>query len=282
MIISYELNINIIWNRLTEMTEFNDPDNWFEIHRIDNYLYTIRERLDLIEPRFLTKYINNYLIIGEHTAALIDTGTGIHKISAIINKLIADRQLIIINTHNHFDHVLSNHEFSEVYIHKLDYREIADIIDVSYLEDREIESYARFNYKIPNCKIMNILEGGEIFDLGNITIEILHTPGHTPGSICLLSSENHLFTGDVIHYGSMYLPHNYENYDKLLVELKSKIGNKTRLFPGHENYNVGIELIDQFNEVFGKIERAESHYNKFLDANVIEFDKFSIIIEHKE
>ena len=218
----------------------------------------------------------------EHTAALIDTGTGIHNISTIIKKLIADRELIIINTHNHFDHVLSNHEFSEVYIHKLDYREIADFIDVTYLEDREIESYARFNYKIPNCKIMNILEGGETFDLGNIFIEIMHTPGHTPGSICILSSENHLFTGDVIHYGSMYLPHNYEDYDKLLRELKSKIPRKTKLFPGHEDYNVGIELIDQFIAVFNKLDTTETHYNEFLDAKVRKFDKFIIVIENKE
>ena len=76
-------------------------NNWFEINRIDNYVYIIRERLDLIEPRYLTKYINNYLVIGEHTAALIDTGTGVHKISSVVSDLIGDRKLIIFNTHNH-------------------------------------------------------------------------------------------------------------------------------------------------------------------------------------
>jgi len=257
-------------------------DDWFEIHRIDSYAYVIRERLDLIEPRYLTKYINNYLIIGEHTAALIDTGTGIHKISLVVNNLIGSRELLVFNTHNHFDHVLSNHEFAEVYIHKLDYKEIADYIDITYLEKTEIEAYKVYEYKIPNCNIVNILEGGEVFDLGKITLEIIHTPGHSPGSICILSSEDHLFTGDVIHYGAVYLPHDHQNYDRTLVKLKTRIGEQTRLFPGHETYNVGIELIDEFNKVFGELEKFESTYNEFLDANITKTGKFIFVIENIE
>jgi glyoxylase-like metal-dependent hydrolase (beta-lactamase superfamily II) len=264
------------------MKEFIDPDNWFEIHKIDNYAFIIRERLDLIEPRYLTKYINNYLLIGDHSAALIDTGTGIHKISSAIKDLIGDRELLVFNTHNHFDHVLSNHEFPEVHIHKLDYKEIADHIDITFLESIDIATYKKHDYKVPNTKIMNILVGGEKFDLGDISIEILHTPGHTPGSICILSSENHLFTGDVIHYGAVFLPSDFADYDKILVKLRDRIAKETRLFPGHEDYNVGIELINEFIQVFKKIENGKSIYNEFLDADVIEFDKFSIIIEHKE
>lgn len=264
------------------MKDFTDIDDWFEIHQVDGFVYIIRERLDRIEPRYLTKYINNFLVIGEHTAALIDTGTGVHKISKKVYELIGERDLLVFNTHHHFDHVLSNYEFPEVYIHKLDFKEIMDYIDITFLEKKDILAYKKYDYKVPNCKTMNILIGGEKFDLGDISIEILHTPGHTRGSICILSSENHLFTGDVIHYGAIYLPFEYDDYESTLIELRDKIDMETRLFPGHEDYNIGIELINEFVQVFRKMKDRKSIYNEFLDANVVEFENFSIIIENKE
>ena len=156
-----------VLNRLREMKEFSDLDNWFEIHKIDNYVYIIRERLDLIEPRYLTRYINNYLLVGNHTAALIDTGTGIHRISSAIKELVADRELLVFNTHNHFDHVLSNHEFPEVYIHKMDYKEIADRffnkVDIANSGQETVEMYATQKYDIVFTDLnMNEKNGIEI------------------------------------------------------------------------------------------------------------------------
>ena len=78
--------------------------NWFEVIKHKKYLYVIRERLDKIETRFNTKYINLYLLIGKEKALLIDTGTGLFPLKPLVDNLIGDRKLKVVNTHTHFDH----------------------------------------------------------------------------------------------------------------------------------------------------------------------------------
>ena len=65
--------------------------------------------------------------------------------------------------------------------------------------------YEGKNYTILPANKIQPLKDGEIIDLGEISVKIIHTPGHSPGSISLLTSENELFTGDTAHYGTMYL-----------------------------------------------------------------------------
>ncbi|MEM2327357.1 MAG: MBL fold metallo-hydrolase, partial [Archaeoglobaceae archaeon] len=84
-----------------------------------------------------------------------------------------------------------------------------------------------------------VLKGGEIFELGETKLEIIHTPGHSPGSICLYEPKRKwLFSGDTVFaYGS------FGRYDlpggdpeKLIksIELLSKL-EVENLYPGHED-----------------------------------------------
>ncbi|MBY9013255.1 MAG: hypothetical protein KGD70_12855, partial [Candidatus Lokiarchaeota archaeon] len=59
--------------------------DWYEVIKQKDYLYIIRERLDEIDPRFLTTYTNIYLILGLDKALLIDTGSGLFPIKPIID-----------------------------------------------------------------------------------------------------------------------------------------------------------------------------------------------------
>ena len=71
-------------------------DNWFEILKFKEHLYIIREKLKEIEPRFLTEYINLYLILASQKALLIDTGCGLFPIKPITDGLIGERELIVL------------------------------------------------------------------------------------------------------------------------------------------------------------------------------------------
>jgi len=75
---------------------------WFETLTYKEHLYIIRERLDEIDSRFYTTYINLFLLIGSHSALLVDTGCGIFPLKPILNDLIKD---------SHFDHIGGNYEF---------------------------------------------------------------------------------------------------------------------------------------------------------------------------
>ena len=63
-------------------------------------------------------YTNIYLILGPEKALLIDTGSGLYPIKPVVDNLIEHRELIVINTHTHFDHRGSNDEFETTYNHE--------------------------------------------------------------------------------------------------------------------------------------------------------------------
>ena len=88
--------------------------SWFNKVEISANITLFQERLDLIEPEFLTQYTNIYLICGSKKAILFDTGSGSYQLSTEINKIWDIKELIVINSHSHFDHIGSNSEFKEM------------------------------------------------------------------------------------------------------------------------------------------------------------------------
>lgn len=116
----------------------------------------------------------------------------------------------IINTHGHFDHTGANAEFKlPVYAHKAD--AVASSADT--------------------C-----LKDGDILDIGDISLQVIHTPGHSPGSICLRCGDL-LFSGDTLFAGSVGRTDIQGGSEKELAvsldKLVSMIDDKTKIYPGH-------------------------------------------------
>jgi len=147
------------------------------------------------------------LVLGTKAALLIDTGYGFGD---ILNKVrdITDLPLKVINTHGHVDHIQGNKYFDSVMIHEND-RHLARFhssLLVKYLvyknlknnlTDEEKKNVPKF-FKPNKQKLVYIHEGCKI-DLGNRVLEVLYTPGHTKGSICILDTKDRiLFTGDTL------------------------------------------------------------------------------------
>jgi len=143
----------------------------------------------------------------------------------------------ILLTHGHFDHsegvkLLAEKTGAKVCIHRA---------DAAMLEDPRINS-ANFYYRgdfsqYPRTSADVLLEDGDTVRVGEISFTVLHTPGHTPGSVCF-SSEEYLFCGDTVFaYG-------YGRYDlwggdrealaKSLFLLSQRETNE-KLCPGHGN-----------------------------------------------
>jgi len=259
---------------------------WFETIKHKDHLYVIRERLDEIDPRFYTTYTNLYLVIGSHSALLIDTGCGIFPLKPIINDLTVDKKLFVINTHSHFDHIGGNHEFDKVLIHKKELSLISKPRDISFLRDSSKEVIKRFkssNYILLPIKAIQPVIDKEIIDLGDISIKVIHTPGHSPGCISLLTNKNELFTGDTAHYGMMYLtkktfPIILSSISKLL-DLYKKSGN-IELYPSHEEFAVGKELLVDLSKGIKNIDNIwdTKIRDDFLEAWIIEDEIFKYAI----
>lgn len=139
----------------------------------------------------------------------------------------------ILLTHFHYDHIAASMEVKErtgakILMHKL---------DAELIKDEKFTISRLFNAENPKIIVDEYLIGNETLDLGDAHLKVIHTPGHTPGSICLYEEkEKILFSGDTIfpfgNFGRTDLPGG--DIKKLIKSLEklSKLDVK-KLYPGH-------------------------------------------------
>lgn len=141
-----------------------------------------------LDVQRFSRYANAYLIDG---TVLIDAGIDPREVAGY------DLELIIL-THCHFDHTCAAPEIARttgarIAIHEADAR---------LLDDNYATASALFGKSAPEISPDILLYGGEIFESDNFMLEVIHTPGHTPGGICLYESETRsLFSGDTVFAG---------------------------------------------------------------------------------
>ncbi len=198
---------------------------------------------------------NIYLIIDE-VITLVDAGTGLNfeEVKRNLGKFNlkpSDIELVI-NTHCHYDHIGGNRAFveaarCEVAIHELDAEPIRRA-------DPTVTIARNFGVKLEPLEPVRELREGDRIELGALTLDVLHTPGHTRGSICLYEREQRmLFSGDTVFcdgIGRVDLPTSdpaaMANSLRRLAELDVE-----KLFPGHgpsveKNAHKNLELALKF------------------------------------
>jgi len=259
----------------------------FEISKHKDYLYVIKENISVVHPVYTNDPLNMYLLLGSHTALLLDTGCGLYPLKQLVDGLIGERKLLIFNTHYHWDHPLGNVEFGEVYIHENEVDIVSKPYDVSYFKDSPneiVKIYAEQDFLIPPAKTIIPLKDGDIFDLGEIEVKVIHCPGHSPGSICLLTSTGELFTSDVAYYGDQFLPKK-EKFSEVLKTLSKLIDlcekqENLELYPSHRKYPCDKTLLTDLYKGIENIENlwATKKLFDFFDAWQIDGDKFRFYV----
>lgn len=134
-----------------------------------------------------------YLLEGDEKVALIDNGMGTGDLRRAIEAIAPGKELIAFNTHCHFDHSAGNFQFPEVYMHPACYADQDETESTPCPREVEYDDLPRYETRrVP-------VKEGDVFDLGGVTLEVVETPGHTPGDICLLDRKHRvLFAGDMI------------------------------------------------------------------------------------
>jgi hydroxyacylglutathione hydrolase len=137
---------------------------------------------------------------------------------------------LIVSTHGHWDHIGDNaavaeHTGAQVAVHPLDAYRLTDPQPL----------YAPFDIP-PSVPAVELQEGGEI-RFGEIRLQVLHTPGHTEGSVCLYDADyGSLFSGDTLFAGSWGrtdLPGGDEAAMVASLGRLSGLEDQVRVFPGH-------------------------------------------------
>ena len=177
--------------------------------------------------------VNCYIIGCEDTeeAAIIDPGDNADEIISIIEKE-GLKPKFIINTHAHFDHIggvktIQDYFDIDFFLHK----------DDLFLVDNANEQATAFGLKpIPKPEVNKYVNNGEKISLGNKSVTVIHTPGHSPGCVCYYLN-NKVFVGDTLFASSIGrtdLPGG--SYETLINSIKEKLfplGDGTIVYPGH-------------------------------------------------
>lgn len=177
---------------------------------------------------------NVYLVVDEasHQAAVIDTGLGSTAILAKAEKLGA-KILFILNTHGHPDHTADDAPLKAATGAKLGIFEVD-----AYRLDRNAKESRWFLPAPPPAVVADLLlKEGTTVQVGSITLETLHTPGHTEGSCCFYDEKDGiLFSGDTLFAGSCgrtdTLGASPAKMKASLVRL-AQLPPETRVLPGH-------------------------------------------------
>jgi glyoxylase-like metal-dependent hydrolase (beta-lactamase superfamily II) len=205
------------------MRAFPVVEAWFEADDLGDDVTCLTEAYvdDLIRS-------NVWHIRGRDRDLVVDTGNGIGDLGAAIAPLAAGRPVIAVATHAHFDHVGGLAGFDDrrchaadadetrapypMRIHRSDFPDDAEEMFATYGQPtpdaivRAIPSpgFDADGWVSPGAVVSSFVGEGDVIDLGDRALEVLHVPGHTPGSVALWEPERGLlFTGDTLYDGPM-------------------------------------------------------------------------------
>ena len=232
-------------------------DNWFTIDEIDANTYIISEYRHWEETHC-------YLLIGNIRSLLIDTGLGISNIYEEVLKL-TDRPITAVATHIHWDHIGGHKYFPDFYAHADEIKWLNGEFPLSIETIREMvvdrcdlpEGFCVNDYELFQGTPTKVLTDHEIIDIGGREIEVLHTPGHSPGHLCFLEkSSGYLFTGDLVYKDILFAYYPSTDPEAYLDSLEKVAALPVKkVFPAHHSLDIQPEILIRMREAFKNIKK---------------------------
>ena len=184
----------------------NATDDWYDVEAISGRAHRLVEG----------PYYGCYCIGGTERSVVVDAGIGVGDLRGLVAGLV-DTPVTLVLTHWHWDHIGNAAQFDDVRVHPmecdsngrvaLDGRSTEFVDRPARFVRRWQEAGNRFPdafdpeaYTIDPLEEPTTVVGGESLDLGDRHLELLHTPGHSPGHLAVLDrSVGALYGGDVLH-----------------------------------------------------------------------------------
>lgn len=197
-------------------------DDWYEVRKISDDVTLLLEAHHDPEWR-----CNIWHVRGRDMDLVIDTGLGLKSLSAEIAKL-TDRPVIGLCTHCHYDHSGGLHEFDDRLGHAREAEAYASpnreniVADEFFVTSMIYKSpYPGFEAEtwcIEPAPLTRMIDEGDVIDLGDRVFQVMHVPGHSPGSVALWESDTGvLFSGDTLYDGEL-LDELYHSVPEQFVE----------------------------------------------------------------
>jgi len=203
------------YERRETMQERNQP---LEVIKIDEQTFRIEDN-----------GVRSFVFIGKERALVVDTGFGETGSVRQIAAKLTDKPVMLVITHADGDHIGGAGAFETAWMHPA---------EMAYY-------YTRSSVKNPS---VSPLWEGDVIDIGGRRFEVIHIPGHTPGSIALLDRENRiLVSGDTVSEACIYMFGPARNLTAYLASLEKLIklqGAFDVIYPSHGTFPISPEQIE--------------------------------------
>jgi glyoxylase-like metal-dependent hydrolase (beta-lactamase superfamily II) len=239
---------------------------WFEVTQLSSNLFRI------MEPR-CHRWVraNCFLVLGRERDIVVDSGMGIAALRPIIDRL-STRPRLIFTTHAHIDHVGSHPEFTDcdILIHPAEDADLARPGQRGLLfperSAEEVEAFRRSgidpsrsmidaipfvgydaeSYQRAPVQSTRLVSEGDVVETGDREFQVLHVPGHSPGSIALWEhSSGSLFSGDAIYDGIIVDNLPGSDVEVYCATMKRLAGLPvTQVFGGHNAPMTRAQMLD--------------------------------------
>ena len=216
---------------------------------------------------------NLWWIRGQRHDVLVDTGLGVASLRQHLPEIL-DHDTLAVISHGHLDHTGGAHELERVAVHALEADAMAspppaslhprtelDLLGLAVPDGEDLPEslltalpepgYDPAAYAVRPATVTRALADGDVIDLGDRRLRVVHLPGHTPGSIALLDEDlRWLYTGDVVYDGTLF--------DEMFgADIPSYVASMRRLLdldvdlvhPGHDE-SFGPERLHEIGEAY--------------------------------
>ena len=270
------------WSAFEKVEQSED---WFEVYLFDDGTYAI------YEPGQFEEVIS-FLITGDDFALMFDTGLGIGNMRRVVDQL-TKLDVVVLNSHTHYDHIGGNHLFDTIYGLDTEYTRqralgsppdaVAGFLREGWVWKSFPGGFSAADYQSHAFSIDKIVGEGDLIDIGGRVLEVLHTPGHAPDSICLLDRENRiLFTGDSFYLAPLYTHiqgGSFEDYAKTAARLSGLASSIDRALTSHNVPVVDGSLMSALGQAFADIQTGKAtNYTISDGVREYPFDGFSVVV----
>lgn len=249
--------------------------NWYRIHEIEPNLFWINE------PGHVSFFIYK---LKDH-ALFIDSGLGLSEQAADqLLKFLEIQTFDVVCTHAHCDHIGLNYRAQKIYISKHEWEKYETQGEAEQIL-HYYELLKSFKSWPPGFEVANrtekwtptdFVQGGSLIEIGGSQLTALGSQGHTIGSLMFLdSTAGHLFTGDLIYTGTMYLHLTDSDYESFKISLAHILNLQNqfpelRIWPCHNQVPLPKEYPSIVQEFISNYEDGASGIKASLEApNVI-------------
>ncbi len=269
----------------------NDTSDWYDVEQLNDWCHRVTEGAPVLPCHML-------LFEDDDEAVLIDTGVGVGDLSGMVDELV-DSDLRVILTHSHWDHIGNAHQFDDIEIHDTE-RGPGGRVAIDTLTDalekrpgQFVDNYRDSGREFPDnfdpetyhtkpTEGVGRLDPDEDVEVGDVTLELVHIPGHSPGMTAVLDRRAGILHGaDVLEPGgevyAILEGADIEAYcDTIdrLIELRDE-GAYDTLMISHGDPIEGddLEMLDDVKVALDAVADDEAEYN------IIEDERFGGIRE---